>query len=194
MRVFFRFFVGDRHLQSEGRLRVNELWLAILLSLFFLPSILYSQWIQDPSIDQLMQKGIANVYNLEYSSADKFFSEVVKRKPDHPAGYFFKAMVVWLQILNNFEDESHDDKFYDMLDGVIDMCDERLDMYPNDVTALFFKGGAIGFRGRLRANRGKWLGAAKDGIQALPIVRKAYELEPNNYDVLLGIGIYNYYA
>jgi tetratricopeptide (TPR) repeat protein len=62
------------------------------------------------------------------------------------------------------------------------------------VVALFFKGGSVGFRGRLRANRGKWLGAANDGISALPLVRKAYEFEPNNYDVLLGIGIYNYYA
>ena len=59
---------------------------------------------------------------------------------------------------------------------------------------MFFKGGAVGFRGRLRANRGKWLRAANDGIVALPLVQKAYELDPHNYDVLLGIGIYNYYA
>jgi tetratricopeptide (TPR) repeat protein len=38
------------------------------------------------------------------------------------------------------------------------------------------------------------LGAANDGIVALPIVRKAFELDPKNYDILLGIGIYNYYA
>jgi len=81
-----------------------------------------------------------------------------------------------------------------MLDAVIDMCEKRLDEHPNDVTSMFFNGGAVGFRGRLRANRGKWLGAANDGMVALPLVRKAYELEPNNYDILLGIGIYNYYA
>jgi tetratricopeptide (TPR) repeat protein len=74
------------------------------------------------------------------------------------------------------------------------MCDKRLEDDPRDVTALFYKGGAVGFRGRLRANRGKWVGAANDGLEALPLVRKAYEIDPNNYDILLGIGIYNYYA
>lgn len=103
-------------------------------------------------------------------------------------------MTQWERIISNFDDESQDDKLYQMLDVVIEMCEKRLDEDPNDVTAMFFKGGAVGFRGRLRANRGKWLGAANDGIVALPLVQKAYELEPDNYDVLLGMGIYNYYA
>ena len=36
--------------------------------------------------------------------------------------------------------------------------------------------------------------AANDGRSALPIVHKAYELAPENKDILLGTGIYNYYA
>ncbi len=52
----------------------------------------------------------------------------------------------------------------------------------------------MGFRGRLHANRNHWLRAANDGRRALSIVQKAYELQPDNADILLGIGIYNYYA
>ncbi len=131
---------------------------------------------------------------MNSSKADSDFTEVIRLRPDHPVGYFFRAMIQWERIISNFDDESQDDKLYQMIDVVVDLCEKRLDDDPDDVTAMFFKGGAIGFRGRLRANRGKWLGAANDGIVALPLVRKAYELEPNNYDVLLGIGIYNYYA
>jgi tetratricopeptide (TPR) repeat protein len=36
--------------------------------------------------------------------------------------------------------------------------------------------------------------AANDGRRALPIVQHAYKIAPGNYDILLGIGIYNYYA
>ena len=43
------------------------------------------------------------------------------------------------------------------------MCDKLLKMNSNDITAMFFKGGAVGFEGRLRANRGHWLKAANDG-------------------------------
>ncbi|MCK7516648.1 MAG: hypothetical protein MZV64_02440 [Ignavibacteriales bacterium] len=63
-----------------------------------------------------------------------------------------------------------------------------------DVDALFFKGGSIGFRGRLRAFRESWLKAADDGREALPIVEQASILDPGNLDVQLGFGIYNYYA
>ncbi|MBN1397392.1 MAG: hypothetical protein JXA06_05100 [Bacteroidetes bacterium] len=169
---------------------------SILIILFIVAGFIdaRSQWIQDPVLHKKILTGIDKLYNFEFDRADSDFTEVVRMRPDHPAGHFFKAMVLWERIISNFDDESQDDELYKVLDVVIEMCEQRLDENPDDVTALFFNGGAVGFRGRLRANRGKWIGAANDGVIAMPLVRRAYELEPNNYDVLLGIGIYNYYA
>ncbi|TAK65019.1 MAG: hypothetical protein EPO24_02865 [Bacteroidetes bacterium] len=140
------------------------------------------------------QRGINYVYNLEFENAKKEFKELVRLNPKHPAGHFFFAMVEWERILIDLENESNDERFLSLIENVIDVCDEQLDINDEDVSALFFKGGAIGFRGRLHANREDWVKAANDGRVALPIVQKAYKLDPNNYDVLLGIGIYNYYA
>jgi len=153
-----------------------------------------SQSVSDSLFDARIRSGVAFVYNLEFEKAESDFRQLVKARPSDPAGHFFLAMVVWWRILLNIDNTSHDDRFYSMLGNVISLCDQRLDKNENDVRALFFKGGAIGFRGRLRAHREEWLKAANDGRLALPIVQKAYELEPKNYDVLLGIGIYNYYA
>lgn len=155
---------------------------------------LWAQWPADPAIDQRVQRGIDYIYNFEFEKADTVFAEVIRLRPEHPVGYFFRAMIQWERIMCNFDDDSQDEAFYALLEEVIDMCDKRLEKDPNDVTAMFFKGGSVGFRGRLRANRGKWIAAANDGLIALPLVRKAHELDPNNTDVLLGIGIYNYYA
>ena len=166
----------------------------ILLLLMLVPVGASAQWVSDPAVDQRIQRGIDYIYNIQFNKADSVFAGVVRWNPQHPVGYFFQAMTQWWRILTNFDDESQDQRFYDMLDKVITLCEDRLEKNPNDVTALFFKGGAVGFRGRLRANRGKWIGAANDGLVALPIVQKAYKLDPKNYDVLLGIGIYNYYA
>ena len=157
-------------------------------------SVVQAQWIQDSSIDARVQRGINDIYNIEFAKADKEFDEVIRLMPDHPAGYFFQAMTQWWRILSNFEDESHDKEFLGALDKVVNMCEKRLDKDENDVTALFYKGGAVGFEGRLRANRGSWLAAANDGLVALPAIRKAFKLDPTNSDVLLGMGIYNYYA
>lgn len=144
--------------------------------ILFVCSIVQAQWPDDPVIDQRVQRGIDYLYNFEFDKAELDFTEVIHLRPDHPVGYFFRAMIQWERIISNFDDETKDDKLYKMLDVVIDLCEKRLDDNPDDVTAMFFKGGAVGFRGRLRSNRGKWLGAANDGIVALPLVQKRTSL------------------
>lgn len=153
-----------------------------------------SQWIEDSVIDATIQNGIEHTYNLEFEQAQQDFQKVQHVRPDHPAGPFFLAMIEWWRILINIDDESNDERFYGMLQKVIDKCDEMLDKNEKDLTALFFKGGAIGFRGRLRANRKSWFKAADDGKDALPIVLDAAAIAPKNADIFLGTGIYNYYA
>ena len=166
----------------------------LVLLFALLTTSLTAQWINDSAMDETLRRGIDYTYNLEFEKAKTEFQKVQQAHPKHPAGLFFLAMVDWWKILINIEDESHDDTFYDELEKVIDLCDERLDKNENDLAGLFFKGGAIGFRGRLRANRKSWIKAASDGKDALPIVHDAAAIAPKNADVLLGLGIYNYYA
>jgi len=172
---------------------VRPLLRTFILCLFF-TSVASSQWITTPEFDAQAKRGIAAVYNLEFEKAQGEFSALARDYPSHPAGKFFLAMVDWWKILMTIDDESYDDAFIHKMDDVIDLCDSLLDVNENDVGALFFKGGALGFQGRLRANRSSWIKAANDGRRALPIVQKAYKLASDNYDILLGIGIYNYYA
>jgi len=152
------------------------------------------QWIGDSSSEAAIQRGILYIYNLSLDSARTQFRTVTKSHPDHPAGYFFLSTVEWWGILIDFDNTSKDEKLLSLLDKTIEVCDKRLDLNENDTAALFFKGGALGFRGRLHGNRTDWLKAANAGREALPIVHKAYSLDPGNYDILLGIGIYDYYA
>jgi tetratricopeptide (TPR) repeat protein len=179
---------------------MNAMLVRIRTILFFivlfiaLPIHGSAQWIGDSLNESHIQKGIHAIYNFSFDSAQTEFQIVTKAYPNHPAGYFFLAMVEWWKIVADYDNTSRDARFISMLDKVIDLCDERLDKNEDDITGLFFKGGALGFQGRLYGNREEWLKAANCGRAALPIVQKAYELEPNNYDVLLGIGIYNYYA
>ncbi len=139
-------------------------------------------------------QGIEYVYNLEFEKADAEFQHLVRLKPNDPAGPFFLAMVQWWRILIDIENEQYDDQFHEALDHVIDLADAMVERNPDDVHALFFKGGAIGFQGRLSAHRSQWLAAANAGRKALPIVQEASALDPDNHDILLGTGIYNYYA
>ncbi|MCX8104966.1 MAG: hypothetical protein N3D80_03720 [Ignavibacterium album] len=163
----------------------------ILILFIFLSNILLAQ---QNDFDSRIQQGIKQIYNIKFEDAEKTFRSLIADYPNHPAGRFFLAMIDWWKILLDVENESHDEIFFQKLEDVIFQCDQILKKDPGNVDALFFKGGSIGFRGRLRSLRESWLKAADDGREALPIVERAAKLDPDNLDVQLGFGIYNYYA
>jgi tetratricopeptide (TPR) repeat protein len=163
----------------------------LLFIFVFISAIIFAQ---KPGYDSLVKAGINQIYSIKFSEAEKTFKVLQREYPKHPAGKFFFAMIDWWKIILSEENEEQDDRFYDKIEETVDFCDEILDNDPNNVDALFFKGGAIGFRGRLQVMRESWFAAANDGREALPLVEQAYQLDPNNVDVKLGFGIYNYLA
>lgn len=162
--------------------------LLLILILFTITSFAQSDF------ETRVKEGIKQIYNIKFDDAEKTFRNLIADYPDHPAGRFFLAMIDWWKILLDLDNEEHDDIFFQKLEDVIFQCDEILKKDKSNVDALFFKGGSIGFRGRLRALRESWLKAADDGREALPIVERAANLDPDNLDVQFGFGIYNYYA
>lgn len=144
--------------------------------------------------DSLIYSGIDQIYSLRFEEARTTFKSLNKNYPNHPSGKFFDAMITWWKILLDMNNTEFDDEFYDKLEEVIDMCDDILDEDPENLDAIFFKGGALGFRGRLKAIRRDWLDAALDGKDALPLVHRANDIDPDMIDLKLGFGIYNYYA
>lgn len=168
----------------------------IICFLFIILNIFFTEIInaQNANMDSMINKGIKQIYNIQFEDAEKTFRNLIADYPENPAGRFFLAMVDWWRILLDLDNESYDDIFFQKLEDVIYQCNQILKENENNVDALFFKGGSIGFRGRLRSIRGNWLKAVDDAIEALPIVQKAAKLDPLNLDVQLGFGIYDYYA
>ena len=171
----------------------------IVFILFLLPfSFSHAQsaksYDKQSDFDSTISLGIKQIYNIDFAGAEKTFKGLIADYPGKPQGRFFLAMIDWWKILIDPDNESYDDIFFQKLEDVIYQCDGILDKDPNNVDALFFKGGSIGFRGRLRAFRDSWIKAADDGRIALPIVEHAYKIDPKNIDVQLGFGIYDYYA
>ncbi len=164
------------------------------LIFFFVTSIISGQkydWVRH---DSLVKACINQIYGIEFEKAEKTIDVVIKEYPTHPSGKFFKAMITWWRILLDLEDESLDNNFYAQLQEVIDMCDKILEKNDKNIDAIFFKGGAIGFRGRLLGIRESWIKSALDGKEGLELVYRAYKADPKSIDVQLGFGIYHYYA
>ena len=166
--------------QSSGRSAADSL-LVLLLAIPLSPDV-RGQWLGDSASEALTAAGIDHIYNLQFDSAQAEFRGVIGAHPDHPAGYFFLAAIEWWRIMADIENTAYDRKFLDMLDRVVELCDKRLDVDERDVAALFFKGGALGFQGRLHGNREDWIKAANS--RARPDRTGNVPLAPENDDVL----------
>ncbi|ROL60543.1 hypothetical protein D9V86_09290 [Bacteroidetes/Chlorobi group bacterium ChocPot_Mid] len=174
--------------------KLNIAGLLLLGLITFTPS-LYSQWaVMHTEADSLIKKGTFHVYNIEFDSASVCFKKVIEMNPDNPAGYFLDAMVEWWKIRLFRETEKYDNLFLKKIDKVIELCEARLDTNIVDITALFFLGGAYGYRGRFHAIRQNYMNVANDGRKGYEILTECWKLAPGNHDIQLGTGIYNYFV
>ncbi|NOX18555.1 MAG: hypothetical protein GXO87_09790 [Chlorobi bacterium] len=149
---------------------------------------------QKADYDSLISTGVKKIYQLKFDEAENVFQSFEREYPKRAAGPFFDAMILWWKIRLDMYDEQYDDEFYDKIENVLDFCDELLDENDEDSEALFFKGGALGFRGWLHSIRKEWFDAALDGKDALPLVYESYKQDTTNTDAYLGFGIYDYYT
>lgn len=181
------------HSINQYRFSLN-LALAVVI-LVATPSSVFSQWaIMSQTADSLLTTGVHHIYNCEWSQARTCFETVISKDSEHPAGYFMDAMIEWWRINLNKRDLSYDKDFLEKIDRVIQLCDNILVSKKRDLAALFFKGGALGFRGRFFATRESYLSAVADGRQAYSILQECYKIAPGNHDIMLGSGLYNYFA
>ena len=169
--------------------------ITLILLLFVCYSSAFAQWpILKSDADSLIKIGADYIYNVQFNNAEEVFKKVIDKYPENPAGYFLDAMVVWWKISTYRNTEAYDKQFLVKIDRVVSVCENLLQKNSMDISALFFKGGALGYRGRFYAIRKSWFKAANDGYNGFDILLKCYNVAPNNHDIMLGTGIYNYFA
>lgn len=176
---------------------MKKIMFAVCLFLV-VPVICSAQWVlMKTDADQAVHRGIDYIYNFQFDSASTEFDYVIRTYPDHPVGYFMEAMVAWWKIdtRTDFRNRQIEDEFLAKIEKVIAVSDKLLEKNKNDIVGLFFKGGAIGYRGRYYATIDKsMIKALGDGKEALDIIEQSWNIAPGNKDVLLGMGLYHYFA
>jgi len=171
----------------------------LIAALCSLPSLLEAEELDPakfqrgrPNLDII--EGINHLYDLEFDEAERHFSKVVSERPEHPAGYFYRAMVTWSRLSVGFWTAQNLAEYVERIDQTITVARRGIEKNEKDSQSYFYLGGALGFKGRFELMRQNWFSSynlAYDAIQALKTCQK---LDPDNKDVLLGLGIYDYYT
>ncbi len=157
-------------------------------------SFVYTSVLDDPEIQRLGDQGLQYLYNMKMDEANAIFDEIESRYPDHPIGPFLKALITWWQILPDLAVEDYDEEFERQMQEVIDRCERLIDEERYEFDAIFFKGAALGYRGRLLSNRGSWFRAARDGRGAMKYIFRIADRDASNADYIFGLGVYHYFA
>ncbi|SPD75912.1 conserved exported hypothetical protein [uncultured Desulfobacterium sp.] len=139
-------------------------------------------------------EGIDLVYDLHFDEAEKLFQELVSESPDRPAGYFYMAMVTWSKMVAGFWTPQIVSEYRMRIERTIQVARARVKNKAADSYDYLYLGGALGFMGRYEMMKGKWLSSFLLAKKAMTALKTCHKMDPNNKDVLLGIGTYDYYT
>ena len=148
----------------------------------------------DPVVQAEVSEGLDRLYNMEFEAAARRFEHIARRYPETSCRSFSGGAQHMVEDSSDLSDDTHDAAFYAAMQEVIERSDRLLKQRPDAFDAMFFKGAALGFRGRLRSNRGEWFKAARDGLRAMDYVLDVVKREPDVADYAFGKGMYDYYA
>jgi len=162
-------------------------------------------------LDELRAQGYEALYNLDYSTARKYFHEMIQAAPDNPVGAECLATSIWLQQLNEqwelkgslYSNKSYaeDDKpdqqpgidFRGFIRQTKQLSQARLKRDPRDQEALYLLGAAEGLEAAYFAGiERKFMSALRSAQDSVEHHRALLKTAPNFHDAELTIGLYNY--
>lgn len=137
-------------------------------------------------------EGIDSLYNFKFTTAEAKFNDVIRMAPQDPRGYFFKAMISYYRF-EFMSVETDYDRFIELSDSVIEVAENVIDNDEKNSAALFYLGGIYGYRGIVKSEKDEILSAVWDGKKGYGYLCDALEIDPKNYDAMMGVGLFNYY-
>ena len=149
---------------------------------------------REQQVNKAIVKGIDLLYNEKFDKAEQIFQKVITDSPEKPEGYFYLAMVTWSRLASGFWSPSAVREYKERIERTIQVAKDRIENNVAGCSDYLYLGGALGFMGRFELMKGKWLSSyflARDAINAL---KTCHKLDPNNKDVLLGLGTFDYYT
>jgi len=147
-------------------------------------------------MDKLLMAGVDHIYLMRFSEASADMAQAIALDPTYPHPYFGVAAIDLITfiyggkqgdpaLLKSFEVKALDS---------IKKAEAYLKTHPNDPDALFILGASHGMFGRLAIVQRRWLQAFGHGRASMKFVRRAVKLEPELYDAVLGLGMFDYYV
>ncbi len=142
--------------------------------------------------ERLLQKGLKFAYNFQIDEAEDVFEQIIRKYPDDPRGYHYISNLYLWTYLSNKSDSIYK-KFIDYTDTTIKKSEQFLSRNnKNDESVLYILGATYGYRSIAFVSTNKYLDAIWASRNSQSSLKKVIEINPENYDAYLGLGLFNF--
>jgi tetratricopeptide (TPR) repeat protein len=144
-----------------------------------------------PEIQNLIQAGLEFSYIEQFDSADACFERIIEFYPDNPAGYFFKAALLQLKMMDacHFKEEKD---YYMLMKEVRRICEKILQQEEN-IWAEFYLGSSYAYQAVYEGLKANYLETFNYGVKGGRILQSILKRDSRFYDAYLGCGTYEYF-
>ncbi len=150
----------------------------------------------DPDADKLIRQAMATTYNLRLAEARASAKALQERYPDHPAGYTLMAETSWWEAQMD-PGNAAIEKTYESSQKLAVQKGEtalKLPKYAR-IEVSAYLGSAWGSYARFQVTqRGAYFSALRAGLKAHGYAEEVYKMDPNYWDIYVGIGAFNYFS
>src|SRR5258708_5579202 len=153
-----------------------------------------------PNAELSLDRGLHDLYSLDYVEARADFRKLIEQEPDNPFGYLFESGAIWWQSSQEYglfkDTPTLQGLFEQDVEFAIKKADPLTDSKDKGLKAdgHFVEGMALGTRGQWSLMRGHYMKAFFDAKKAIKHLKKVPKIDSSYRDVDLGLGVFDYQA
>ncbi|MGF1670103.1 MAG: hypothetical protein ACFCU6_06625 [Balneolaceae bacterium] len=161
------------------------------------PAILAAQspvLVTNDEFRPVAQQALDSLYNRNSEAAWDIIKPWTNKYPDHPVWALWRGMELWWKVLEDLENESYDEEFFDKMKEADFKAGRFLRNNSGHPDGLIVRAAANGYMARHKANREEWVSSLNHGRIAYQSQQAMKKVLPDFADNLLAEGIIKYYA
>ena len=144
-----------------------------------------------PEVESLTIAGLEYAYVEQFDSAQMYFDEVIAKYPVNPAGYFLKAALVQLKMMDKCQ-FMEEDEYYGLMREAIKRA-EAIIAVENSVWAKYYLANAYTYQAVYKGFRKEYFETFKLGVKGGRMMQDLLREDSTFYDAYLAAGTFEYF-
>lgn len=150
--------------------------------------------VTDEEFRPVAQQALDSLYNRNPEAAAEIFKPWREKYPEHPVWLLWEGMEQWWVVLEDLDNKSRDDEFYDKMKIADYQAGRFLNNNSRHPDGLIVRAAANGYLARHQSNREEWMSSLNHGRIAYQSQQAMEKILPDFADNLIAEGIIKYYS